>query len=140
MRDDQARTVKVAGLVRGDVPVVILRRRYFQRVILVGVRRRLIRGRSLVFRLIVVGRLAPGNERDVLTLATRRVMLDLVHRVQRWARLRIVFAGGIRLRSAVRIPTTSGDGAAGRYVAIYYLAVSILVIDRVMKDFAALAR
>jgi hypothetical protein len=132
--------VSRVDLVRGDAPDAILPRRFSHQATLAGVRRRSTHARSLGFRLIRVDRLVRESERGVRIPVMRRAMLGRVHLVQRWDQLRIVSAVGIHRRSVVKIRTTSGDGAAERFVEICYLAANIPVLDRVMKVSAVPAR
>ncbi|KKK23473.1 hypothetical protein AOCH_005211 [Aspergillus ochraceoroseus] len=105
-----------------------------------GVRRKSTHARSLVSLRTPAGRHVPAREKDARTLATRPATLDLVLLVLRWDRLRIAFVAGTPLRNAARTPTTTMDGAAERYVVIYYHAANIRAPDHVMRDYVALAR
>ncbi|KKK14575.1 hypothetical protein ARAM_006314 [Aspergillus rambellii] len=105
-----------------------------------GVRRKSTHARSLVSLRTPAGRHVPAREKDARTLATRLATLDLVLLVLRWDRLRIAFVAGTPLRNAARTPTTTMDGAAERYVVIYYHAANIRAPDHAMRDYVALAR
>ena len=139
LRADRRRA-RAARLARGAVLVAICLRKCFRRLILAGVRRRLIRARFLACRRTRVDRLARGRAKVVPIRVMRLVMLGLVRLVRLWGRRRIAFVEGTRRRSVARIRIMRMAGAVVKSVVICYLVESTLVPGHVMKACVALVK
>lgn len=112
----------------------------FQRIIHVGVKRRLILARYLESLLTPVDKPALEVGNVALTLAIQHAMQVLVHHVPLWGLPKTVSVERIQRRSDVSTRITLMVGAVERFVVTCFPAVNTLVRGLVMKGFADLAK